>query len=197
MNSKPQEHTEDMEKALEEAVTQQPAEPELDALASAQQELLQMKDQWLRAVADAENTRKRSERETQEARKYAVGEFARDMIVVAENLKRAVESIPANVSETDATPLLKTIYSGVEMTLKELLGNFERHGLKRIDPKGQSFDHNFHQAVAQVEDASVKPGEIVQVIQAGYTLHDRLLCPAMVAVAKPPADHPQHVDTSA
>jgi molecular chaperone GrpE len=160
-----------------------------------QQELAQMKDQWLRTVADGENIRKRAEREIQEARKYAVGEFARDMIGVAENLKRALECTTPAALDAEGAGLLKTIYSGVDMTLKDLLSTFERYGLKRLDPKGQPFDHNVHQAVAQVEDVSVPAGNVVQVIQAGYTLHDRLLVPAMVAVAKAPADQPAHLDT--
>lgn len=189
MTIQPEEKTKENSESAE-APSEKFAEADNTKLA---QELAQMKDQWLRAVADGENLRKRAARDLQDARKYAVSEFAREMIGVAENLKRALESIPAE--ELENSPLVKTIYSGVDMTLKELLVVFERHGIKRIDPKDQLFDHNFHQAVAQVEDVNAKPGQIVQVIQAGYTIHDRLLLPAMVAVAKVPSEPPPHVDT--
>lgn len=171
----------------------------IDETAKLRKDLEQMKDQWLRAVADAENARKRAERELQDARKYAVGEFAAELIGVAENLFRAMESIPSGApgTEGDNGTLLKTVHAGVDMTLKELLSIFERFGIKRLDPKGQAFNHDFHQAVAQVEDAQAKPGDVVQVIQAGYTIHGRLLRPAMVAVAKAPADTPPRVDTLA
>ncbi len=197
MNTQPNEQLADDEPIAQTHTPPQEPQDSSMTVEKLEHELAQMKDQWLRSVAETENLRKRAEREVQEARKYAVGEFARDMIGVAENLKRALGSIAPSALEAEQSGLLKTIHSGVDMTLKELLSSFERYGLKRIDPKGQPFDHNLHQAVAQIEDGSVLPGHVAQVIQAGYTLHDRLLVPAMVAVAKAPADHPQHVDTKA
>lgn len=156
-------------------------------------ELAGMKDQALRALADAENTRRRAEREVGDMSKYAVTGFARDLVSVIENLQRAVESVPGELKQSQ--PAVASLATGVEMTLKELLGVFERHGIARIDPLGQKFDHNYHQAVAQIEGTDAEPGTVVQVLQAGYIIHDRLLRPAMVGVASgAPA---KQVDTQA
>ncbi len=154
----------------------------LQALLDAKEsELAAMKDQALRALAEAENTRRRAERELADMSKYAVTGFARDLVGVIENLQRAVDSIPPELKESQ--PAVATLAVGVEMTLNELLGIFNRQGIKRIDPMGQKFDHNFHQAVAQIESPDAEPGTVVQVLQAGYVIHDRLLRPAMVGVA--------------
>lgn len=160
-------------------------------LTEKDKEFAALKDQSLRALAEAENTRRRAEREVADMSKYAVAGFARDLVGVIENLQRATESIPAELKE--AQPAVANLATGVDMTRQELLKVFERHGIKRIDPIGQKFDHNFHQAVAQVE-ADAEPGTVVQVLQAGYIIHDRLLRPAMVAVA---AGSPKQLDTQA
>jgi molecular chaperone GrpE len=144
-------------------------------------ELAVMKDQALRALADAENTRRRAERDQQDTAKYAVSRFAGDLVSVLENLQRATASIPESMRAEN--PAVANLAVGVEMTLKELLSAFEKHGIRRLDPKGQKFDHQLHQAVAQMPDAKAEPGTILQVIEAGYTIHDRLLRPAMVVVA--------------
>jgi molecular chaperone GrpE len=144
-------------------------------------ELAAMKDQALRALAETENTRRRAERELSDMSKYAVTGFARDLVSVVENLQRASDSIPPELKE--AQPAVASLATGVEMTLKELLAVFERQGIKRIDPLGQKFDHNLHQAVAQIDTPDAEPGTVVQVLQAGYVIHDRLLRPAMVGVA--------------
>lgn len=144
-------------------------------------ELAAMKDQALRALAETENTRRRAERETQDMSKYAVSNFARDLVNVLENLQRATDAVPAELKQSQ--PAVANLATGVEMTLKELLGVFERYGIRRIDPMGQKFDHNLHQAVAQIESSEAEAGTVVQVLQAGYTIHDRLLRPAMVGVA--------------
>lgn len=154
-----------------------------------------LKDQWVRAAAETENVRKRSQREQEETARYAVTGFARDMVSVLENLRRATDSIPADAR--DSTPLLATLGQGVDLTLQELLGVFTRFGIARLDPMGEKFDHNFHQAVAQVESADHPPGTVMQVVQAGYVIHDRLLRPAMVVVAKAPAAPAEKVDTTA
>lgn len=155
-------------------------------------EIAALKDQALRALAETENTRRRSERELQDMSKYAVTGFARDLVSVLENLQRAVDSIPAEMKESQ--PAVKNLALGVEMTLNELLGAFGKHGIKRIDPMGQKFDHNFHQAVAQIDTPDAEGGTVVQVLQAGYVIHDRLLRPAMVGVASGAA---KQVNTSA
>lgn len=156
-------------------------------------EIAALKDQALRALAEVENNRRRTERELGDMSKYAVTGFARDLVSVIENLQRAVESIPAELKQ--AQPAVANLSMGVEMTLKELLGVFERHGIKRIDPLGQKFDHNYHQAVAQIDAPDAEPGTVVQVLQAGYIIHDRLLRPAMVGVAA--GNVQKQVDTQA
>lgn len=185
--------------AVEETATPQQASYDASALleriASLEAEAAKFRDQWIRSVADADNIRKRAERDQVETSKYAITAFARDMVHVLENLKRASESIPE--SARGDNELLKNIGDGVDLTLQELLGLFEKYGIKRIDPMGQKFDHNFHQAVVQVERNDVPPGTVVQVVQAGYIINDRLLRPAMVAVAKVSGDTSKQVDTTA
>ena len=162
------------------------------------QELADMKDQWLRSVAELENVRKRAERDKSEMRKYAVTEFARDLTTVCENLHRALDSTTTEMLDAEGSAVLKTLHSGVDMTRNELLKAFERHGITRLRPeRGEAFDHNYHQAVSQVEDGGVADGTIAQVIQSGYSIHGRLLQPAMVAVAKSAGDAKPSVDTSA
>jgi len=138
-----------------------------------QAELAGAKDAMLRSAAEAENVRRRAAKEIEDANKYGVATFAKDLLSVAENLTRALETIPAEQKD------------GVELTLKELLGIFERRGIKRIDPQaGEKFDPNLHQAMVQVEDPRFEAGAIIQVMQAGYIMHERLLRPALVSVCK-------------
>jgi molecular chaperone GrpE len=154
-------------------------------LAEVEAELAEAKDRLLRALAEAENTRRRFQREREDALKYAIAGFAKDLLSPVDNLRRALDSLPE--SEV-GDPRVKSLLEGVAATERELLGTFERHGLKRIDPKGERFDHNFHQAIFEAERADVLPGTVVEVLQPGYVLHDRLLRPAMVGVAKAPAN---------
>lgn len=163
-------------------------------IAELEAQLSHMKDQWVRACAETENVRKRAERDQQETARYAATSFARDMLNVLENSKRAAESITADKRESNE--LLKTIGDGLDMTVAELAGIFERHGIKRIDPLGEKFDHNLHQAVVQVEQPGTAPNTVVQVVQAGYVMHDRLLKPAMVAVTRASSDT-KTLDTTA
>ena len=165
-----------------------PASPE-ERLAAVEAELADTKDRLLRALAEAENVRRRFQREREDTQKYAISNFARDLLSSVDNLRRALDSVPeAEVLDSRAKSLLE----GVAATERELLSAFERHGLKRIDPKGERFDHNFHQAIFEVERPGAAPGTVIEVLQPGYVLHDRLLRPAMVGVAKagspPPAD---------
>jgi len=152
-----------------------------------------MRDQWMRAVAETENVRKRAERDRVEMSKFAITGFARDMVSVLENLRRAAESMP---KDTQGNELLKVLGEGVNLTLQDLLAIFERYQIKRVDPMGEKFDPNFHQAVAQVERADIAPSTVIQVVQAGYIIHDRLLRPAMVVVSKQ-GEIAKQVDTSA
>lgn len=157
-------------------------------------EIATLKDQSLRALAEVENIRRRAEREQADTAKYATSKFAGDLVGVLENLQRALDYV--SDEQKEASPMLKNLAIGVEMTLKELLGAFEKHGIKRIDPLGQKFDHQFHQAVAQINTPDAEEGTIVQVLQAGYVIHDRLLRPAMVGVATR-ADAAATLDTQA
>jgi molecular chaperone GrpE len=159
------------------------AAPEIDALAQAQDEIASLKDRLLRAIAETENLRRRSEREKAEATLYAASNFARDMLSVADNLGRALMSVDADQRENaDAT--LKALLDGVDATQRELHNVFERHGIVRFDPKGEKFDPYFHQAMFELPSPEATPGTVVETIQAGYRIGERVLRPAMVGVAK-------------
>ena len=159
-------------------------DPEGDADAAAIEALrienAALKDQALRYAAEAENTKRRAEREMNDARAYAIQKFARDLLGVADNLARAMQHAPKDASD----PLVKNLAIGLEMTEKELIGAFERNGLKKVEPaKGAKFDPNFHQAVMEQPSEDVAGGGVVQVLQAGYELFGRIVRPAMVIVA--------------
>ncbi len=180
----------------EQHATQSELEAITEALAAVQGEALSPEQriaQALRAAAEAENVRRRARKDVEDASKYATSNIARDLVTVIENLQRAVGAVPEG--ERQAHPLLTSLWTGVEMTLSEFLSVFERHGIRRVDPLGQAFDHQLHEAVVQVPDPTQAPGTVIQTIQAGYVLHDRLLRPALVAVSKE-AEAP-HVDTQA
>lgn len=150
-------------------------------LAELEAELADTKDRLLRALAETENARRRFQREREDTQKYAISGFAKDLLSAADNLRRALDAI----SESEVTdPRTKSLIDGVAATERELLAAFERHGLRRIDPEGGAFDHNFHQAIFEAERPDMPAGTVVEVLQPGYVLHDRLLRPAMVGVAK-------------
>ena len=136
----------------------------------------------LRALAETENLRRRSTREKEDATKYSIANFARDMLNVGDNMRRAIDAAPEGSGEGDDA--LASLVQGVEMTERELLATFERHGIKAIEPLGEKFDHNLHQAMFEVPGNDTAPGTVVQVIQAGYVIGERLLRPAMVGVSK-------------
>lgn len=167
-----------------------------DALTEAQAETARLKDQLLRSLAEMENMRRRGERDREETAKYAITGFAREILSVADNLRRALENIPADARATDE--MLNTLAIGVEATERELMAIFERFGVKRIEPSGQIFDPNFHQAIAEVPGTGKPAGTVVETMRPGYVIHDRLLRPAMVSVAKgEPGNTESHVDTTA
>lgn len=150
-------------------------------------ELEETKDRLLRTLAEMENLRRRTAREIEDARRYAVTGFARDLLEVADNLSRALESVPPKAKER--IDLIKNLADGVAMTEKALLGAFERHQIAKVRPEiGEKFDHNRHQAMFEIETDQQPPGTVAQVLQPGYVIADRLLRPAMVGVAKAPAD---------
>jgi molecular chaperone GrpE len=157
------------------------ASPPETRAAEVEAELAEYKDRLLRALAETENVRRRAQREREDASKYAIAGFAKDLLSAADNLRRALESLPESEAKDERT---RSLLAGVAATERELLGVFERHGIKRIDPKGESFDHNFHQAIFEAERPEQPSGSVVEVLQPGYVLHDRLLRPAMVGVAK-------------
>src|SRR5262245_1774889 len=140
------------------------------------------RDRLLRTMADMENLRRRTEREKADTARYAISNFARDVLTVGDNLKRTIEHVPAEAAAQD--PALKSFLDGVEITERELLNVLERHGVTRIDPLGQRFDPNCHQAMYEVQNSEVPEGTVVDVMQAGYTIGARCLRPALVAVAK-------------
>ena len=159
------------------------SEPDSDELSILKAENAELKDRLLRALADTENTRRRAERERADASQYAITGFAREMLQVADNFARAIEACPADARES-ASPQVKAVIEGVEATERQLLAALERHGVKQIDTSDGKFDPNFHQAIAQVPGEGKPPGSIVNVVQTGYVIGDRLLRPAMVTVAR-------------
>lgn len=141
-----------------------------------------LRDQLLRMAADMENLRKRTQRDVVDAKTYAVTNFARDMLSVSDNLRRALDAIPADALETDSG--FKALAEGVEMTERTLLQTLERHGVTQLSPEGQKFDPNFHQAMFEIPNADVPSNTVVQVVQNGYAIGDRVLRPALVGIAK-------------
>ena len=141
-----------------------------------------LKDQLLRALADAENARRRARKDVEDARTYAISRFAQDLLGVADNLGRALASIPAE--RRDGDEAVRAIADGVEMTAREFEAVLARHGISRIDPLGEKFDYNRHQALFETADTDQPDGTVVQVLQTGYRIGDRLLREAMVGVAK-------------
>jgi molecular chaperone GrpE len=167
--------------------TQPAAEPEEAAPAEAELavELEATKERLLRALAETENLRRRAAREVEEAHKYAITGFARELLEVADNLSRALTSIPTRAREE--IEFVRTLADGVALTEKSLLTSFERHQIAKVEPElGSRFDHNRHQAMLEIETAEHPPGTIAQVMQPGYVIADRLLRPALVGVAKAP-----------
>lgn len=169
-----------------------------------QKEVAELKDRLLRALAETENVRRRAEREREDTAKYAMTGFARDILGVADNLGRALASLGPEVRGKDSS--FDALIAGIELTDRELNAVFERNGIRRVDPSGEKFDPNLHQAMMEVDDPTKSPGTVVQVLQVGYVIRDRLLRPAMVAVAKggkadmapqPPSETGHTIDTKA
>ncbi|MBL8696865.1 MAG: nucleotide exchange factor GrpE [Alphaproteobacteria bacterium] len=165
-------------------------------IAELEAEQTKLKDQALRALAEAENTRRRAQREIEERERFALTGFARELTSVVDNLRRALETLTPDARAADGK--FDQFAQGIELTEREFLAILDRNGIKRVVPTGLAFDHNLHQAIAQIESPDAAPGTVLQVVQAGYTLQGRILRPAMVVVAKAPsASPPPSVDTSA
>ena len=172
------------EEFAEEFAAADPAEEEDEATRTArlETEVAALHDQLLRALAESENQRRRSQRERDEAVRYAAAPMLRDLLAVADNLQRALESVPGDVADENGA--LKTLLEGVQLTARELETVFERHGIVKLEPMGERFNPHHHEAMFEVPDPEQPSGTIVQVVQPGYLLHDRLLRPARVGVAK-------------
>lgn len=195
--------------------TKAPVEPDLEALATAEaedaiaseeppivepdpmaelaEENAALKDRLMRTLADLENTRKRAQRDREDALKYGVQKFARDICEVADNLQRALDS----TDEGAASDETKAVLEGVKITRSSVKQIFERHGIKEIEAENQKFDPNLHEAMTEIDVPGAPPSTCIQVIETGYTLHDRLLRPARVVVSKAQSPSGQKVDTSA
>ena len=155
-------------------------------------QLAELKDQYLRSLAETENVRSRSQRHMEDIRKYSAADLATDLLSVADNLRRALESI--SQEEQADHPSLAKFVGGLEAIEKDLLRAFKAHHIVQLDPSGEAFDPNLHQAMMQVEDSDQPAGTVVQLMQVGYMLHDRLLRPAMVGVSKGDEKRPPEVD---
>jgi molecular chaperone GrpE len=174
------------------AGTADPVSPEPDPIELLKAENSDLRERYLRLAADMDNLRRRTEREVKDAKSYSVASFARDMLAVSDNLRRTLEAIPDEARQAADTGL-KTLLEGVDMTERSMLSALERHGVRKLDPVGQKFDPNFHQAMFEVPNAEVPNNTVVQVVQAGYIIGERVLRPAMVGVAK---GGPKAVETS-
>ena len=167
----------------EEFAAEAVVDPRDAEIAALQDEVVQSKDRFLRLAADMENLRKRTDREKAEATLYAATNFARDLLSVSDNLRRALEALPQDERE-HAGEIEKNLIAGVEVTERDLANIFQRHGIRRLETVGQKFDPNFHQAIYEVPTSEKPPGIVMQEMQAGYAVGDRCLRPAMVGVSK-------------
>src|SRR5215471_7923747 len=154
-----------------------------DPTAELAREAADLKDRLLRSLAEMENLRRRTDRQVDDARVYGIANFARDILGMADNMRRALDAVTPELRES-ADTAVKALIEGVELTERELLRVLEKHGVKKLEPLGNKFDPNLHQAMYEVPDPSVPSGTVAQVVQAGYTIGDRVLRPALVAVTK-------------
>src|SRR5215467_420637 len=165
-----------------EAAASAPEAPD-SGLTALARENADLRDRLLRALAEMENLRRRTEREVADARAYGISAFARDLLAVADNMRRALDAFGAEPHEAPDAGT-KALLEGIELTERELLKVLEKHGVRKLDPEGAKFDPHQHQAMYEVPDESLPAGTIVQVVQPGYTIGERVLRPALVAVAK-------------
>ena len=160
-----------------------PDDPEEGSVEALTKEAAEARDKMLRTLAEMENLRKRTAKEVADARSYGITGFARDILDIADNLQRALDAVPAEMKAT-ADPALKAFIEGVELTERSLLNTLEKNGVKKFDPSGEKFNPNFQQAMYEVPDTSVPSGTVVQVVQAGFMIGERVLRPALVGVSK-------------
>jgi molecular chaperone GrpE len=160
-----------------------PDDPDPASVEALTKEVAEARDKMLRTLAEMENLRQRTRREVADAKTYGITGFARDVLDIADNLQRALDAVPAE-ARAAADPGLKSLIEGVELTERSLLNTLEKNGVKKFDPTGEKFNPNFQQAMYEVPDASVPSGTVVQVVQAGYMIGERVLRPALVGVSK-------------
>ena len=160
-----------------------PDDPEPGSVEALAKEAADLRDKMLRTLAEMENLRQRTRREVADSKIYGITGFARDVLDIADSLQRTIDAVPAETRES-ADPLLKALIEGVELTERSLLNALEKNGVKKFDPQGEKFNPNFQQAMYEVPDPSVPAGTVVQVVQAGYTIGERVLRPALVGVSK-------------
>lgn len=171
------------ENAADAAPAQSDAERDAAAVQALIAENASLKDKLLRTLAEMENLRRRTEKEVADAKAYGVTSLARDMLTFADNLRRALENVPAEVREA-ADNALKAFVEGIELTERDFLSRLTRHGVRKLDPKGQKFDPNFHEALYEAHDETVPPGTVAHVVEEGFAIGERVLRPAKVGVAK-------------
>ena len=183
------------EQVSEEPKDQEEAEtsPE-DLIEKLNEEIMSLKDQRLRAIAELENFRKRAEKDQSDALKYGISNFAKEIINIRDNIERAQSSISDEAKNNEA---IKSVIDGIDLIAQSVVSTFEKIGIKKIESLNEKFDHNLHQAMMEIENEELEPGTIVQELIPGYTLHDRLLRPAMVGVSKKSKKNEDNADKSA
>ena len=183
------------ERVSEESKEKEEAEisPE-DLIEKLNEEITGLKDQRLLAIADLENFRKRAEKDQSDALKYGISNFAKEIINIRDNIERAQSSISDEAKDNEA---IKSVIEGIDLIAQSVVSTFEKIGIKKIESLNEKFDHNLHQAMMEIENDDLEPGTIVQELIPGYTLHDRLLRPAMVGVSIKPKKNEDNADKSA
>ena len=182
------------EQVSEESKDQEETEifPE-DLIEKLNEEITSLKDQRLRAIAELENFRKRAEKDQSDALKYGISNFAKEIINIRDNIERAQSSISDEAKNNEA---IKSVIEGIDLIAQSVVSTFEKIGIKKIESLNEKFDHNLHQAMMEIENEELEPGTIVQELIPGYTLHDRLLRPAMVGVSKKSKKNEDNADKS-
>ena len=165
-----------------------------DLIEKLNEEITDLKDQRLRAIAELENFRKRAEKDQSDALKYGISNFAKEIITIRDNIERAQSSISDEAKNNET---IKSVIEGIDLIAQSVVSTFEKIGIKKIESLNEKFDHNLHQAMMEIENDELEPGTIVQELIPGYTLHDRLLRPAMVGVSKKPKKNEDNADKSA
>ena len=184
----------------EEQVSEEPKDQEEaeisseDLIEKLNEEITSLKDQILRAIAELENFRKRAEKDQSDALKYGISNFAKEIINIRDNIERAQSSISDEAKNNEA---IKSVIEGIDLIAQSVVSTFEKIGIKKIESLNEKFDHNLHQAMMEIENEELEPGTIVQELIPGYTLHDRLLRPAMVGVSKKSKKNEDNADQSA